>query len=98
MAPLINVFGVSPDRQSELVDLLAHATEETMKNQPSFICANFHAFLDGERVIDYAQSQSEDHYRAMLTNPEAGDHMDKAATIASDVQPRLYRAAPSHRG
>ncbi|WP_030740406.1 antibiotic biosynthesis monooxygenase [Streptomyces sp. NRRL S-31] len=97
VATLINVFTVSPDRQAELIDLLAQATEETMKRQPGFICANFHASLDGERVINYAQWESEEHYRTMLANPEARVHMDKAATIATDVQPRLFRVASAHR-
>ncbi|MET8825526.1 antibiotic biosynthesis monooxygenase family protein [Streptomyces sp. NPDC004610] len=94
---LINVFTVTPDRQAELIALLAEATEETMKHQPGFVCANFHASQDGERVINYAQWESEEHYRAMLTNPEARVHMDQAATIATDVQPRLFRVVSSHR-
>ncbi|MFD3314614.1 antibiotic biosynthesis monooxygenase family protein [Streptomyces sp. NPDC058694] len=97
VATLINVFTVSPDRQAELVDLLARATEETMKHQPGFICANFHASQDGERVVNYAQWESEEHYRAMLADPEARVHMDQAATIATDVQPRLFRVRSTHR-
>ncbi|MEV6946734.1 antibiotic biosynthesis monooxygenase family protein [Streptomyces sp. NPDC051172] len=93
---LVNVFTVSPDRRTELIGLLARATEETMKHQPGFICANFHALQDGERVINYAQWESEEHYRAMLTNPEARVHMDQAATIATDVQPRLFRVRSTH--
>ncbi|MEU2158312.1 antibiotic biosynthesis monooxygenase family protein [Streptomyces sp. NPDC019396] len=96
VATLINVFTVAPDRQAELIALLAQATEETMKRQPGFICANFHASQDGECVINYAQWETEDHYREMLTNPEARVHMDKAATIATDVQPRLYRVESTH--
>ncbi|MFD7708653.1 antibiotic biosynthesis monooxygenase family protein [Streptomyces sp. NPDC059786] len=96
VATLINVFTVSPDRQSELITLLARATEETMKHQPGFICANFHASQDGERVINYAQWESEEHYRAMLANPEARVHMDQAATIATDVQPRLFMVRSAH--
>ncbi|MFD7614976.1 antibiotic biosynthesis monooxygenase family protein [Streptomyces sp. NPDC059828] len=96
VATLINVFTVAPDRQAELIALLAQATEETMKRQPGFICANFHASQDGERVINYAQWETEDHYRAMLNNPEARVHMDKAATIATDTQPRLYRVESTH--
>ncbi|MFE7777155.1 antibiotic biosynthesis monooxygenase family protein [Streptomyces sp. NPDC057445] len=96
VATLINVFTVAPDRQAELIALLARATEETMKHQPGFICANFHASQDGERVINYAQWESEEHYRAMLTNPEARIHMDQAATIATDAQPRLYRVESAH--
>ncbi|MET9119808.1 antibiotic biosynthesis monooxygenase family protein [Streptomyces sp. NPDC004528] len=97
VATLINVFSVSPDRQSELIALLARATEETMRHQPGFICANFHASHDGERVVNYAQWESEGHYRAMLANPEARVHMDQAAKIAHDVQPRLFRVQSTHQ-
>ncbi|MEV7152929.1 antibiotic biosynthesis monooxygenase family protein [Streptomyces sp. NPDC093084] len=97
VATLINVFTVSPTRQSELLELLSRATEETMKHQPGFICANFHASQDGERVINYAQWESEEHYRAMLANPDARVHMDEAATIATDVQPRLFHVLSTHR-
>ncbi|MEU6610966.1 antibiotic biosynthesis monooxygenase family protein [Streptomyces shenzhenensis] len=96
VATLINTFTVSPDRQSELLALLAHATEETMKHQPGFVCANFHASQDGERVINYAQWESEEHYRTMLANPEARVHMDQAAKIATDVQPRLFQVHSTH--
>ncbi|WP_256639858.1 antibiotic biosynthesis monooxygenase family protein [Streptomyces murinus] len=96
VATLINVFTVTPDRQDELIALLARATEETMKHQPGFICANFHASEDGERVINYAQWESEGHYRAMLANPEARVHMDQAAAFATDVQPRLFQVRSTH--
>ncbi|MFB7933864.1 MULTISPECIES: antibiotic biosynthesis monooxygenase family protein [Streptomyces] len=97
VATLINVFTVTPDRQDELIELLARATEETMKHQPGFLHANFHASHDGERVINYAQWESEEHYRAMLANPEARVHMEQAAKIATDVQPRLFQVRSTHR-
>lgn len=97
VATLINVFAVAPERQDELLALLTRATEETMKHQPGFICANFHASLDGERVINYAQWETEEHYHAMLANPDARVHMDQAAKIATDVQPRLHHVRSTHR-
>ncbi|MEU6486520.1 antibiotic biosynthesis monooxygenase family protein [Streptomyces sp. NPDC046887] len=96
VATLINVFTVPPDRRQELLDLLGRATEETMRHQPGFLRANFHVSLDGERVVNYAQWETEEHYRAMLENPEARVHMDQAAKIATDVQPRLFRVVSSH--
>ncbi|WP_330461208.1 antibiotic biosynthesis monooxygenase [Streptomyces sp. NBC_00820] len=96
VATLINVFTVAPERQEELIDLLTRATEETMKHQPGFVCANFHASLDGERVLNYAQWETEEQYRAMLLNPEARVHMDEAAKIATDVQPRLFHVRSTH--
>ncbi|MEU9336984.1 antibiotic biosynthesis monooxygenase family protein [Streptomyces sp. NPDC048290] len=97
VATLINMFTVAPERQGELIALLARATEETMKHRPGFLCANFHASQDGERVVNYAQWESEEHYRAMLADPEARVHMDEAALIASDVQPRLFQVISAHR-
>lgn len=47
---------------------------------------------DGERVITYAQWESQEHDRAMLDSPEARVPTDHAATIATDVQPRLFGA------
>lgn len=96
VATLINVFTVSPERQGELIDLLARATEETMKHRPGFLHANFHASSDGERVVNYAQWETEEHYRAMLADPEARVHMDQAAKIATDVQPRLFEVRSAH--
>ncbi|MFJ6567455.1 antibiotic biosynthesis monooxygenase family protein [Streptomyces sp. NPDC091292] len=96
VATLINVFTVSPDRQGELIALLARATEETMKHQPGFVRASFHASLDGERVVNYAQWESVEHFRAMLADPEARVHMDEASALATDVQPRLFRVESTH--
>ncbi|MFJ3092847.1 putative quinol monooxygenase [Streptomyces hydrogenans] len=93
VATLINVFTVPPERRRELLALLARATETTMKHRPGFLCADFHASRDGRRVINYAQWETEDHYRAMRADPEAQVHMDEAATIATDVQPRLFTVA-----
>ncbi|MFJ7902806.1 antibiotic biosynthesis monooxygenase family protein [Streptomyces sp. NPDC096198] len=96
LATLINVFTVSPNRQDELIELLVRATEEIMKHQPGFLRANFHASLDGERVINYAQWETEEHYRAMLANPKARVHMDQAEEIATNVQPRLFQVRSTH--
>ncbi|MEU9416928.1 antibiotic biosynthesis monooxygenase family protein [Streptomyces sp. NPDC048272] len=94
---LINVFTVAPEHQQELTDLLARATEETMKHRPGFVSATFHASQDGRRVINYAQWESEEHYRAVLADPAARAHMREAAALATDIQPRLFRVASSHR-
>lgn len=82
--------------QVGVVAHLARATEETMKHQPGFICANFHASQDGRRVINYAQWETEEHYWKMRANPEAQVHMDQAAEIATDVQPSLFEVRSTH--
>jgi quinol monooxygenase YgiN len=92
---LINVFTVEPARQQELVQLLVAATEEVMQHQPGFISANIHASADGERVVNYAQWESEQAFRAMLANPQAREHMDAMARFAH-AEPRLYGVASVH--
>ncbi|MFJ8057647.1 hypothetical protein [Streptomyces sp. NPDC096142] len=70
---------------SDVIDLIALA--DTARGP-----VGSHADVpDGERVITYAQWESEGHDRAMLDNPEARVPTDHAATIATDVQPRLFR-------
>ena len=80
---LVNVFTVTPDKQSELADLLVHAGEETMRHLPGFISASIHRSLDGTKVINYAQWRSQADFAAMKDNPKARPHMQAAAALAS---------------
>lgn len=49
---LINIYEVAPERQAELVQLLADATEKMMRRQPGFVSVNIHRSLDGTRVAN----------------------------------------------
>jgi len=80
---LVNVFNVSPDKQTELADLLVRATEETMRHLPGFISASIHRSVDGTRVINYAQWRSQADFAAIRDNPKARPHMQAAAALAS---------------
>jgi quinol monooxygenase YgiN len=92
---LINVFTVEPARQQELVALLATAIEEVMQHQPGFVSANIHASTDGERVVNYAQWESEQAIQAMLANPQAREHREARAQFAH-AEPHLYRVTSVH--
>ena len=93
---LINVFTVEADRQRELVDVLVRATDEVMRYLPGFVSANIHASDDGTRVVNYAQWQSADAYRAMLGNQTAQVHMREAAALADQFDPHLYAVESTH--
>ena len=93
---LINVFTVAPERADELLDLLDRATEQVMRQRPGFVSANLHRSLDGTRVANYAQWESEQAYRAMLADPACVEHMTAAAEIAEGFAPMLYRVASVH--
>lgn len=96
LVTLVNVFTVQPDQQKALVEVLVRATDEVIQHVPGFISANIHTSLDGVRVVNYAQWESADAYRAMLENPVAQEHMREAADLADGFEPHLYEVASVH--
>ena len=57
---IINVFTVEPANQQQLLNLLARATETSVRHMPGFISATLHRSLDGTKVAMYAQWRSVD--------------------------------------
>ena len=62
----INVFTVDPSNQQELVALLAHATETSVRDMPGFVSATLHRGVDGSKVTMVAQWRSAEHYQRYL--------------------------------
>jgi hypothetical protein len=46
LVTLINVFTVEPANQRQLVELLARATETSVRHAPGFVSASLHRSLD----------------------------------------------------
>ena len=90
LCTMINVFTVPPERQQELLDVLIEATDKVMQTLPGFVSANFHKSLDGVRVINYAQWESQAAFEAMRSNPEAAKHINKCREIAQHIDFHLY--------
>jgi quinol monooxygenase YgiN len=78
---LINVFTVEPENQQQLLELLARATETSVRHAPGFISASLHRCLDGTKVTMYAQWRSVEDYQAMRD--------DRAALSLHRAVPRL---------
>lgn len=93
---LINVYEVEPDRQAELVGLLAEATDTVMRHQPGFVSVSIHSSFDGTRVVNYAQWASKEDFERLLRNPDAQVQMKKFAAVARSVSPSLYRVSAVH--
>ncbi|TLQ42238.1 antibiotic biosynthesis monooxygenase family protein [Streptomyces marianii] len=93
---LVNVLKVSPEHQKEVLALLAEATEGSIKHLPGFICANFHASLDGKSVVNYSQWETEEDFHAMMADPEIQTLLEEAAANVLEFHPRLYEVASSH--
>jgi heme-degrading monooxygenase HmoA len=90
LATLINVFTVEPERAAELAEKLRQATEEKMQFVPGFISANIHVSTDGTRVVNYAQWQSAEAYKAVFEDASTREHMGACAAIATSFEPHLY--------
>lgn len=85
----INVFTVEPDKQSELVELLTMATQDSVRHAHGFISATLHRSLDGTKVTMYALWRSQEHYQAMRENPAPLPYLQRALAIAT-FDPGMY--------
>lgn len=88
---LINVYEVDPERQAELAEVLAEATESTIRHQPGFISVSIHSSFDGQKVVNYAQWASKEHFEGFMKKPETQDQLKQFAGLAKSVAPSLYR-------
>jgi quinol monooxygenase YgiN len=92
---LINVFTVEPSNQQKLLDILARATDSTVRHVPGFISAALHRSVDGTKVTMYSQWESVEHYRryqSMLSNPAAAPYVEQVLAIAR-FDPGIYEVA-----
>jgi quinol monooxygenase YgiN len=86
---LINIFKVQPSEQQRLIDLLAQATENSVRNAPGFISARLHRSIDGTKVTMYARWRSSKDYEAMRADPAPLPYLNEALKIAT-FEPGMY--------
>src|SRR5258705_10543216 len=94
LVTLINVFTVEPVNQQQLLELLARATETSVRHAPGFISASLHRSLDGTKVTMYAQWRSVADYQAMRDNPAPPPYRQQARPRAQ-FYPERYQGAES---
>jgi quinol monooxygenase YgiN len=92
---LINVFTGVPDHQQEVVDLLARATETSVRHAPGFISSSLHRSLDGTKVVMYAQWRSIEDYQAMRENPAPLPYLQQALALAK-FEPGMYEVVETY--
>ena len=61
---VIVTFDVAPEEQERLCTLVREYIDQFISQQPGFVSANLHKSLCGKRVINYAQWQSMEHFKA----------------------------------
>jgi quinol monooxygenase YgiN len=97
LVTLINVFTVEPANQQLLLDLLARATETSVRHAAGFISASLHRGLDGTKVTMYAQWRSIEDYDAMRQNPAPLPYFQQALAIAK-FDPGMYDVVETFSG
>ncbi|HXN75956.1 MAG TPA: antibiotic biosynthesis monooxygenase family protein [Gemmatimonadaceae bacterium] len=95
LVTLINVFTGAPDHQQEIVDLLARATETSVRHAPGFISSSLHRSLDGTKVVMYAQWRSVEDYRAIRENPAPLPYLQQALALAR-FEPGMYEVVETY--
>ena len=88
---LINVYEVEPEKQAELAKALTEATESTIRHQPGFVSVSIHSSFDGQKVVNYAQWASKEHFEGFMKKPETQEQLKQFAGLAKSVAPSLYR-------
>jgi quinol monooxygenase YgiN len=94
---LINVFTVEPANQQQLLELLARATETSVRHARGFISSSLHRGLDGTKVTMYAQWRSVEDYQAMRENPAPLPYLQQALEIAR-FEPGMYEVVEIFSG
>jgi quinol monooxygenase YgiN len=97
LVTLINVFTVEPRNQQKLIELLARATETSVRHAPGFISASLHRGIDGTKVTMYAQWRSVEDYQAMRENPAPLPYLQEALAIAK-FDPGMYEVVETYLG
>ena len=97
LVTLINVFTVASANQQRLLDLLARATETSVRHAPGFISASLHRGLDGTKVTMYAQWRSVEDYETMRRDPTPMPFLQQALAIAK-FDPGMYEVVQTFSG
>jgi heme-degrading monooxygenase HmoA len=87
---LINVFKVQPEKQDELLEMLATLTRAQV-GLPGFVSATLHRGLNGKTVANQAVWRSVEDWKAMTRNDAVSKAMLPIMAIAT-FEPNLYEA------
>lgn len=96
LVTFINVFTVEPANQQQLVELLTHVTETSVRHAAGFVSSALHRSIDGTKVTMYAQWRTIEDYEAMRKDPDPLPYLRQALVIAK-FEPGMYEVVESFR-
>jgi antibiotic biosynthesis monooxygenase (ABM) superfamily enzyme len=84
----INVFTVVPEKQQELIALLADAAAFA-SGVPGWVSASVHRSLDGTKVVNYAQSRDLNSAQNIINALREAGWLDRNKALG-EAHPGLY--------
>lgn len=97
----IVVFTVEPEQQQQLIDAIVSEVDRWVKHRPGFISASYHKSLDGTKVVNYAQWQSQADWQAFTEDSQGatlGDKIKQVGVKANEAHSyqvqRVIEASP----
>jgi quinol monooxygenase YgiN len=92
---LINVVEVEPAKCDEVVQMFITATEKVISGLDGFVSSSIHRSLDGTRVINYAQWESEAALEASRNHPDTQIYYAQVDANAKSFMPTLTQVVDS---
>jgi len=90
---LINVHICRPQDQERLVSLLVEGVEAIYRHVPGFVSASIHKSLDGVRVTNYAQYESQEAVAAAWSHPAVPAFAERVGLLVVSFDAHLYEVA-----
>jgi heme-degrading monooxygenase HmoA len=84
-------FDVSADKQIVLIEAIAAEVERWVRHKQGFVSSSFHASLDGEHVLNYAQWESKADFEAFTHDPETERLQQAIKDVAPSLKPHAIQ-------
>ena len=85
----ITTVKVPPDKQSEVLDLMAQRAR-FMATQPGFVSVSLHRSEDGSHIVNYVQWKNRKQLEAAHHSPEFRNQWPRFGELIKEAEPCLY--------
>ena len=92
--PVTQITVIEPEagKQDEALAVMAERAR-FMARQPGFVSISLHRSLDGRRIVNYVQWQSQELLRSAHKSPEFRKEWRRFDNLTEEIDPHLYEVA-----
>ncbi|HKU95501.1 MAG TPA: antibiotic biosynthesis monooxygenase family protein [Vineibacter sp.] len=88
----ITIVESEPGKQAEALSVMTERAR-FMAQQPGCVSINIHRSLDGRRIVNYVQWESQAQLEAAHKSPNFRKAWDRFDHLTQDIDPHLYEVA-----